>query len=253
MTPVWVLLGSVAGAIIGSFIATLILRWPAGRSVIGGRSQCDGCGRQLRASELLPIVSFVASRGRCRSCTAPIARFHLIVELSAAGLGGLALWLAPDLRGIALALLWWQLLTIALLDARHFWLPDRLTVLLAASGLALGGFLLGAPLQDRIIGGMAGFAVLALIAAGYRRVRGRDGLGGGDPKLLGAIGCWLGWSALAPIVLIAGLVGIGVAIAGRKARFDALPFGTFLAAGGLLWSGLQLARAVAQAAGIERN
>ena len=253
MTPIWVVLGSMSGAIIGSFIATLILRWPAGRSVVSGRSHCDGCGRQLRAGELVPIVSFVASGGRCRSCNAAIPRFHPIVELCAAALGGLALWLAPDLRGIALALLWWQLLTIALLDARHLWLPDRLNMVLAASGLALGGFLLGPPLLDRMIGGLAGFAVLALVAAGYRRFRGRDGLGGGDPKLLGAIGCWLGWTALAPVVLIAALIGLGVAIAGRKDRFDALPFGTFLAASGLLWSGLQLARALTQAAGIERN
>jgi len=249
VTPIWVLLGSVAGAIIGSFIATLVLRWPAGRSVISGRSQCDGCGRQLRASELIPIVSFVAARGRCRSCNAAISRFHPIVELCAAGLGGLALSLAPELHGIALALLWWQLLTIALLDARYYWLPAQLTLLLAGSGLALGGLLVGTPLLERIIGGLAGFAVLALIAAGYRRLRGRDGLGGGDPKLLGAIGCWLGWTALAPVVLIAALVGLGVAIAGRKGRFDALPFGTFVAVGAMLWSGLLLA----QAAGIERN
>jgi len=249
VTPIWVLLGSVSGAIIGSFIATLVLRWPAGRSVVTGRSHCDNCGRQLRAGELVPIVSFVAARGRCRRCNAAISRFHPVVELCAAALSGLALWLAPELRGIALALLWWQLLTIALLDARHLWLPDRLTLLLAASGLALGGLGVGAPLADRIIGALAGFASLALIAAGYRRLRGRDGLGGGDPKLLGAIGCWLGWTALAPVVLIAALVGLGVAVAGRKDRFDALPFGTFLAAGGLLWSGLLLA----QAAGIERN
>lgn len=245
MTPVWALLGSISGAIIGSFIATLVLRWPAGRSVVKGRSHCDGCGRQLSAVDLIPLFSFVASRGRCRRCKAAIARLHPAVELGAAALGGIAVWLAPDLRGFALALLWWQLLAIALLDARHFWLPDRLSLVLASSGLALGGIVLGLPLLDRMIGGLAGFGVLALIAAGYRRVRGYDGLGGGDPKLLGAIGCWLGWNSLAPVVLIAGLVGLGVAIAARKERLDALPFGTFLAAGGLLWSGLQLARGVA--------
>ncbi len=249
MIAAWTLVGSGLGAIIGSFIATLVLRWPSGRSVVGGRSQCDGCGRQLRASELIPLLSFVAARGRCRRCKAAIARFHPLVELSAAALGGVALWLVPEWRGIVAALLWWQLLTIALLDARHLWLPDRLTGLLAASGLALGGLLVGTPLIDRANGGAAGFAVLAAIAFCYRRVRGREGLGGGDPKLLGAIGCWLGWGALAPIVLIAALIGLGVALAGRKHRFDALPFGTFLAAATIIWSGLQLA----QTAGIARS
>ena len=245
MTPYWVLAGAALGAIVGSFLATLVLRWPLGRSVVKGRSQCDQCGGRLRASELVPIISFVAARGRCRGCKAPIAPFHPVVELSAAALGGAALWLAPDPRGLVLALLWWQLLALALLDARHFWLPDRLTLLLAASGLALGGLLWGEPLLDRLIGGVAGFAALALIGAGYRRLRRRDGLGGGDPKLFGALGCWLGWAALAPVVLIAALAGLGIAIAGRKPRFAALPLGTFLAAGAAIWSGIQLARSVA--------
>jgi len=243
--PYWVLAGGVLGAILGSFLATLLLRWPHGRSVITGRSQCDHCGRPLRASELIPILSFLASRGRCRGCAAPIARFHPMVELSAAALGGLAAWIVPDPRALVLALFWWQLLTLAVRDARHFWLPDRLTLLLALSGVALGGLLWGEPLLDRLIGGGVGFAVLALLGAGYRLVRGRDGLGAGDPKLFAAIGCWLGWAALAPVLLVAALAGLGVAIAGRKQRFEALPLGTFLAVGATIWSGTQLLRLVA--------
>ena len=229
--------GAVGGAIVGSFLATLIIRWPRGEQVISGRSRCDSCGRGLKAWELIPIISALASGARCRTCGAPIAREHVWIEIAAASLGAAALLLQPGFDGIALALFWLLLLAPAVLDARFFWLPDRLTFLLAATGLLMGQFVSGATLPNRLIGGLAGIGALWIIAWGYRRLRGRAGMGAGDPKLLGAIGLWVGWPAIATIVLIAAMAGLAVAIAQRRLKGDRMPFGTLLAIGAMTWTG----------------
>ncbi|MDE0947668.1 MAG: prepilin peptidase, partial [Sphingobium sp.] len=125
--PVAALIGGLAGAILGSFLATLILRWPQGRSVMRGRSACDGCGRTLGAQDLIPLFSAMIQRGRCRSCGAAIDPLHGRVEAGCAVIGALALGAMPDLGGIGWAVFGWLLLTLAVLDWRHFWLPDALT------------------------------------------------------------------------------------------------------------------------------
>ena len=226
--------GILLGLIIGSFLATLIIRWPEGRSVTAGRSSCDRCGHQLRAWELIPVVSFLLQSGKCRQCGEKIAQDHLAIEMAAALVGGLVLSVAPGLEGLAGAIFGWLLLTLAALDVKHHWLPDRLTAVLAASGLILA-LLSGDPaLPDRLIGGFAGFASLTIIAAIYQKVRNREGLGGGDPKMLGAIGCWLGWQALPLVILGASVVGLLVAISwrlrGKNVTADSmLPLGSLMA------------------------
>ena len=226
------------GAIVGSFIATLCLRWPKGEQALSGRSRCDGCGRALAPLELVPIVSGLATGGRCRSCGAPIDRLHLGVEVAAALLAATALAIEPNAKGMALAGLWLLLLAPAILDARHYWLPDSLTLSIAFVGLLLGGIATGATLTDRLIGGGAGAAILAIIAIAYKKSRGREGLGTGDPKLLGSIGLWAGWTALAPILSIAAVGGLAVALAQGRSRSQQMPFGTFLAAATILWTGV---------------
>jgi leader peptidase (prepilin peptidase) / N-methyltransferase len=129
----------------------------------------------------------------------------------------------------------WLLLALAALDLAAFWLPNALNALLAVTGLAVGAAGIGVPLDERLIGGIAGFGALWLVAAGYQRLRGRQGLGGGDPKLFGAIGCWLGWQALPLVLLIACLIGLaavlGMLSAGRRVQgSDRLAFGVLLAA-----------------------
>lgn len=225
--------GGVGGAIAGSFLATLVLRWEDGRSVTAGRSRCDGCGRALRAWELVPIVSGLALR-RCPRCGAPIHRLHLVVEGASAAMGATAFALAPPLAAVAWSLAGLLLLTLAVLDWRSLWLPDALTTPLAMAGLLVGGLATGAPTLDRVIGGAAGWTVFAALAWAFRRVRGVDGMGGGDPKLAGAIGCWLGWTALPALWTLAGLIGLGLALVRRreaKGTGDSLlvPFGTALA------------------------
>lgn len=223
------ILGALLGAIVGSFLATLVIRMPRGEQAVTGRSRCDQCRRELGPLELVPILSRIRLRGRCPSCKARIDPVHWQVEACASLLGALSLGLAWGWTGLALALFGWLLVPLAWLDWRHFWLPDRLLLPLAAGGLALGG-LVGPALADRLIGGLAGWAALTLLLLAYRRLRAREGLGQGDPKLLGAIGLWLGWVALAPVLALAALLGIAVAIARGLGRGDALPFGTMLAA-----------------------
>ncbi|WP_137898750.1 A24 family peptidase [Sphingomonas sp. 2SG] len=229
----WAALLGGLGAIFGSFIAALVIRWPAGRSIADGRSACDACGRTLAPVELVPIVSFVAQRGRCRGCDARIDPGHLWIELAALAIGLLAGAVAPGWAGVAGAVFGWLLLALAALDIVAFWLPDRLTTLLALAGLASGAVGLAPALADRLIGGIAGYAALAGIALGYKAWRGREGMGGGDPKLMGAIGLWLGWRMLPAVLVIASLVGLGVAVfahlSGRRmARDTAMPFGALL-------------------------
>lgn len=231
------LLGAAAfllGAIVGSYLATILIRWPQGRSAIAGRSACDSCGRPLGPAELVPILSFAASRGRCRRCGAAIDPRHAVMEI-AAGLVALASVLIHPLPiAAATMLLGWWLLLIAALDAEHQWLPDALTLPLIPIGLAVGWAGMGPPLLDRAIGAAAGFAVLAGIAFLYERVRRREGLGGGDPKLLAAIGAWLGVLALPFVLLGAGLMGLA-AVAAMRLRGRAvgaatrLPLGTLMA------------------------
>ena len=181
-------------------------------------------------------------RGRCRTCGAPIPRLHLWVEIASAVLAALAIAIEPNLHGAALALFWLLLLAPAILDARHHWLPDPLTLVLAIAGLAVGGIAAGALFLDRLIGGAAGFASLWLIAESYRRSRGREGLGAGDPKLLGAIGLWTGALALPAIVLIAALGGLAVAVVQGRGRLDRMPFGSLLAGAAILWTAILAAR-----------
>ena len=174
----------------------------------GRRSRCGRCGAPLGAADLVPILSFAALRGRCRRCGAAIDRRHLIVELAAAMVGLVAMVAHPlPLALVTLPLGLWLLL-VALLDVEHEWLPDALTLPLVPLGLAAAWAGFGPPLPDRLLGAALGWAVLFLMAAAYRRLRGREGLGGGDPKLLAGLGAWLGAFQLPFILLGAGLLGL---------------------------------------------
>uniref|UniRef100_UPI003593B86C prepilin peptidase n=1 Tax=Blastomonas sp. TaxID=1909299 RepID=UPI003593B86C len=170
----------------------------------------------------------------CARCGASIGRDALWIELLAASIGALAMAVQPGWEGVALAAFGWLLLPLAWLDLRHFWLPHRLTALLALGGIVSGLAGLAPALTERLIGGIAGFALLWLVAWGYRRARGHDGMGGGDPWLMGAIGLWLGWQAL-PMVLL-GASGLGLIVAlvmqrrgGNVTAASRFPLGTLLA------------------------
>lgn len=234
MIPIWALAGFILGAIVGSFLATAAIRWPARRSVSRGRSACDQCARSLGPVDLIPIAGFLIRRGRCASCGGAIDRRHLMVEVAAALIGAVSLAVAPGLVGVGGAVFGWMLLLLGTLDVEHFWLPNRVTFLLALLGIAFGSAGAAPFPNDRLIGLAAGFLTLWLIAWAYRWCRKREGLGGGDPKLFGAIGAWLGWAALPYVLLLAGLIGLAAVLLGR-ARGEMvnattrLPLGAFLA------------------------
>lgn len=225
----WPLVGAIAGLVVGSFIATLVLRWPADLSM-AGRSRCDHCGTRLRVGELVPLLSFVVQAGRCRHCGTPINWRHPLIELAAMLLGAIALAALPGPEGLATALFFWALLALMLLDVEHYWLPDRITVPLLLAGLLLGP----APLADRALAAaIAGAAMLAL-HAGYRLLRGRDGLGLGDVKLAAGIGAWLSPPMLAPLLLLAATIGLAMILirferGGAVNSATRLPFGACLA------------------------
>lgn len=226
--------GALLGAIVGSFVATILIRWPKGEGAMAGRSRCDACGGALGARDLVPVLSYMLARGRCRRCGARIDGRHVAVELAAALIGLVAFVAHPVPLALATALFGWWLLLLALLDLEHQWLPDRLTLPLIAIGLAIGWAGQGPPLADRLAGAAIGWSVLMLIAAGYRRLRGREGLGGGDPKLLAAIGAWLGAWHLPFVLLGAGAVGL-LSVASMRLRGQAvtgatrLPLGAYMA------------------------
>jgi len=229
----WPILLGVLGAVFGSFIATVAIRWPQGRSALQGRSACDGCDKALAAHELIPLLSFVLQRGRCRACGQPIHPAHPATELAGLAIGVAAGLVSPGWEGAAGAVFGWLLLALAALDLAAFWLPNVLTGALAAAGVVDGVFFEPGWI-DRILGGLIGFGLLYLVAYTYRHVRKREGLGGGDPKLFGAIGLWLGASMLAPVLLGASVTGLAVALAmklsGREIGMTSrLPLGTLLA------------------------
>lgn len=225
--------GLVLGATFGSFIAALVIRWPRSESVARGRSRCDACGKTLGPHELVPIVSHLVQRGRCRGCGAAIDPRHFAIEAAAALIGASALFVSPDLEGLIGALFGWFLLALAVLDIDQFWLPDRLTLPLMALGLVAAPLTRPESTEGRIIGAVVGFIGLSLIGWAYRAVRGRIGLGGGDPKLLGAIGAWLGWMQLPFVLLLASLIGL-IGVIGARLRGEAVSVTTRLPLGALM-------------------
>lgn len=236
MTDTMVPIALIAAPFVGSFIGTLALRLPEGRSVVTGRSACPTCGATLGPLSLIPVLSWVAQRGRCTACGGRIGAFYPAVELAALGV---AAWAASVFSGwllLASCGLGWVLLTLAAIDARRLLLPDILTLPLIPAGLAVIY-----ALQPNIVGAYAlaaaaGWAVFAAIGWLYRRLRGRSGLGAGDAKLLGAAGAWVGFVGLPSVVLLGSAAALAWAVAAglRRGRLRAgkvVPFGPFLALG----------------------
>ena len=232
-SPIALLLGFFLGAIVGSFFATILVRWPRGESVSHGRSHCDGCGRQLAWFDLVPLVSHLALRGRCRKCRATIDPLHFWVELAFA--------LATAVLFTLDVPLWapfaWLLITMAVFDAMHLWLPDRLTLAFAVLAIALPPLDAQFGILARILTGAGTYALMMLVAAAFRYRTGRDGMGGGDPKLLGALAIWAGPVEIPLLLLVACAIGLADAAlriaSGRADRRVQLPLGTYLALAGL--------------------
>jgi len=227
----------VLGLLAGSFLGLVSLRLPRGEAFVGGRSRCRSCDRLLGPWRLIPLWSYIASRGRCVDCGAAISIRYPAMELAGAAIGVCAGLTQPTLAAALLTgLLGWQLLLIAVVDGEHFWLPDQLTLPLLGTGVLAAAVLDRLSVMDALTGAAVGFGGLWLLGHAYRRIRGRDGLGGGDPFLLAAGGAWTGWIGLPGVLLWAALAGLSVVAArlltgGRISGSDRLPFGVFLALG----------------------
>lgn len=232
--PGWIILP--ISLVIGSFLGVVINRLPVGKTLVISRSRCESCGHALSAHELIPLLSFVFQRGRCSHCTAWIGWFHPAIELASLLVALVVFWVMPEGWGVwAYAALGWALLAAAWIDARHYWLPDVITLPLLLAGLVVTW--LNAPwaIYDHALAVGIGYAAFRLLDLFYLRLRGRHGLGQGDAKLLAAAGAWVGLSTLPGILLMAGLLGIAVALPVALWRGQGgqtmIPFGPALAVG----------------------
>ncbi len=240
MIPEWLIVVSVLlfGACIGSFLNVCIYRLPRGESLVWPGSRCTSCGRALSWFDNLPILSWAVLGGRCRTCRAPVSAMYPIVEAitALAFVGGYLLYGITPL-GVVRVLFACALIVLFVTDLQHKILPNAITL----PGIVIGfvcSFFLPPGWRDSLIGIVVGGGVLFAIAEGYYRIRGEEGLGMGDVKLLAMIGAFLGWKLVLLTLVLASLSGsiIGVAMIASK-RGDmkyTLPFGTFLAIGAVV-------------------
>ncbi len=252
---------AVFGLLIGSFLNVVIYRMPkmmerefenACAEHAGGepvhtdvftlsvpRSACPCCGHKITAIENIPVLSYLALRGKCRGCKAPISPRYPLIELVAASLAALMVWhFGSGWAGMGAMAFALFLLAMTMIDFDTQFLPDDLTYPLLWLGLLInlnGTFV---PLQAAVLGAAAGYMALWSVNALYKLVRKTDGMGNGDFKLLAALGAWMGWSMLPTIILLSSAVGAVVGIAmivfGKNGRETRIPFGPYLAGAGLL-------------------
>ena len=203
------------------------------------RSACPQCGHRITALENIPLLSWLWLRGRCSACSAPIGARYPLVELLTALLSAAVAWKwGVSVQTLGALLLVWTLVALAFIDLDTTLLPDSLTLPLLWLGLLfnLGGHF--ASLPDAVIGAIAGYGVLWSVYWLFKLVTGKDGMGYGDFKLLAAIGAWLGWQMLPVTLLLSSVVGAAIGVAMillvKHDRRIPIPFGPYLAGGGLV-------------------
>lgn len=247
--PFWVSLvfGGAFGLIVGSFLNVVIHRGPRLWDLVEGehrgglarpRSYCPACKHEIPASGLIPILSYVLQRGKCRCCQSRISPRYPLVE----GLGAFAALVSvsvygPTYHALCAAIFGWALIALAFIDLETGYLPDAITWPLIALGLGVNYASIFATFGDAVIGAVAGFVSFWFIGMAFEKLRNKEGLGQGDKKLLAAIGAWTGWAML-PFVIFAGAIVTLAAIAisavrGKKTDMNQpVPFGPGLCAAG---------------------
>ncbi|WP_224981718.1 prepilin peptidase [Geomonas agri] len=258
MTPyiTYAVFAFLFGAVVGSFLNVCICRMPSNESVVSPPSHCPKCDYQIRWYDNIPILSYLALRGKCRSCGTPISIQYPVVELLN-GLLSLALFLkffpqrlfeagAPS-QYVLIGLFYFSVLfvfcsalvVITFIDLEHQIIPDRITLPGIVLGFVVSFFIPQLGWLNSLIGIVAGGGSLLLIAWVYQVVAKKDGMGGGDVKLLAMMGAFLGWKSILFIVFISSLLGsvIGVTLMliRKKDSTLAIPFGPFLAAAAVLY------------------
>ena len=255
------LIAGLFGLLIGSFLNVVIHRLPkmmqresdnycaveAGKpeihieryNLMVPRSACPHCHHQITAMENIPVVSYLVLRGKCSNCKAPISARYPAIELLTGVLSALVVWkLGTGWQGLGGLFFLYFLVALTFIDADTQLLPDDLTYPLIWAGLLININGTYVSLHDAVVGAAAGYLALWTIYWVYKLVRGREGMGYGDFKLLAALGAWMGWATLPAIVLMASLVGavVGIAlmVANRRGFDYQIPFGPYLAAAGLI-------------------
>ncbi len=266
MTPDLALVfAAIFGLLVGSFLNVVIHRLPLmmqaqwqaeAASIVEGaaeaqeppappfnlvvpRSRCPHCGHPITALENIPVVSWLLLRGRCSACKARISVRYPLIEVLSGALALSAVWqYGVTLAGIAAACLCFALIALAFIDFDTQLLPDDITLPLLWAGLLLNLSATFVPLQEAVVGAVAGYLLLWSIYWVFRLLTGKEGMGYGDFKLLAALGAWFGWQAIPAIILLASLVGAAVGIAlmvfARHGRDIPIPFGPYLAGAGVL-------------------
>lgn len=260
----WIVAG-VLGLCVGSFLNVVIHRlplmmqaqWRADCAELDGRdpppaepfnlfkpgSRCPSCGTAIRAWHNVPLVSWLALRGRCAACRAPISARYPGVELIGAAIAVLFAWRYGYSTQLAAGLVFgWALLALTFIDLDTQLLPDDITLPLLWAGLVVNVFGTFIDLQSAVLGAAGGYLVLWSVYWAFRLIMKKEGMGYGDFKLLAAIGAWTGWQALPFVVVVSAALGavigsIGLWLA-RRGADTRIPFGPYLALGGiagLLW------------------
>ena len=228
---------TLLGLMIGSFMNVCIYRLPRQLSPVRPRSSCTKCGHVLAWYENIPIGSYLALRGRCRGCGAPISLMYPIIE-AITGLMFLGAYLlyGPSLLLLTRLVFGCTMIVLFVIDLQHKILPNVITLPGIVVGL-LFSELAGPGWKDSLIGIAAGGGMLWAIAEIYYRVRKEEGLGMGDVKMLAMIGAFLGWKLMLLTLVLASfsgtIVGVAILIAKKESLKYALPFGTFLAVGAI--------------------
>jgi len=237
MPPLLLIAAFLLGACLGSFFNVLIYRLPREESIVRPASRCPACGRPVRAWENVPIVSFLLLRGKCAGCGSGISWRYPFVE-AASGVGFLLIaWVdGPGFLLLRDLVFFSLLVPIVFIDIDHRIIPDELSLGGLAAGILLS-FLPGGNWKGALVGMVLGGGILFVTAAGYHKVTGIEGLGGGDIKLLAMIGAFLGWRGALFTIFFGSLLGVaGGLVAMRKGNEGlktAIPYGPYLCAAAL--------------------
>ena len=214
--------------------------------LIQPRSACPACHTPIAARHNIPVLGWLWLRGRCHQCRAPISVRYPLVELFTGLASAVVAWrFGYDMATVLALLFTWALIALSCIDLDTHLLPDDITLPLLWLGLASAAWLptalpgaLPVDLSSAVIGALVGYLSLWSVYHLFRLVTGKEGMGHGDFKLLAALGAWLGWQMLIPIILasagVGALVGITLILLRRQQRDTPLPFGPFLAAAGWL-------------------
>ncbi len=228
------------GLCIGSFLNVCIYRLPSERSIVRPASACPSCGTPLRWYDNIPVISYLLLRGRCRSCKTGISLRYPMVEMLSA-LFALAVFLRFGLRAESLVFFVFiaALLVITFIDIDHRIIPDVISLPGIPIGFAASFLLPQVSWHASMLGILIGGGSLFAVAWGYRLLTGKDGMGGGDIKLLAMIGAFIGWQGVLFTIMASSftgtLAGLLVMIKNRKNMKLAVPFGPFLAIGAILY------------------